>query len=316
MANSGNQNANPMLNMAMFNHLKSHRDITAYNLFHGTTDFTQLAQFDYYEQGFPYLIVLDIPEFMKKLAAAKSEFRTLINNYIHILEYEFTGLQSGLENMQADTGGEINNGYQTLNYITKVNAQSASTFTMTYKERSGSILTRAHELYLRSIRDPNNGLKTYGGLIVRDSSVYGYDSTKNILAKDAGYSNECFTFLYMHTDNTGLLLERSAILAGCMPTTAQLDIYNGTRGEITVPEISVEFTGIPVMGEIVDEKATAILKSMNDATDSVNRAVHRVSWNYEWNITKEKDSATQRSGSLYKAAKNASNVMPDRHIQE
>jgi hypothetical protein len=90
-----------------------------------------------------------------------------------------------------------------------------------------------------------------------------------------------------------------------MPTTAQLDIYNGTRGEITVPESSVEFTGIPVMGEIIDQKATQILNNMNDAADSATNKVHRISWNYNWDVTKNR---------LDKLASTPGYVMKPQHI--
>ena len=40
----------------MFTDLKDPRDVTKYTLFRGTTDFTQLQQFDLYESGYPYLV--------------------------------------------------------------------------------------------------------------------------------------------------------------------------------------------------------------------------------------------------------------------
>ena len=83
----------------MFTDLKSPRDVTKYTLFRGTTDFTQLQQFDLYESGYPYLILVSIPDFLRQMADRDTEIATLVNSYAHIIECEFRGLDSGLENM-------------------------------------------------------------------------------------------------------------------------------------------------------------------------------------------------------------------------
>ena len=116
----------------MFSNLKTPRDITSYTLFRGTTDFTQLQQFDLYESGYPYLIVVSIPEFLRKMADSGDEnVRNLIKSYVHILEYEFRGLESGIDNITANPV-EISNGIQSINVINKVEAPSASNISMRY----------------------------------------------------------------------------------------------------------------------------------------------------------------------------------------
>lgn len=255
----------------MFTDLKSPRDVTKYTLFRGTTDFTQLQQFDLYESGYPYLILVSIPEFLRQMADRDTDVATLVNSYAHIIEYEFKGLDSGLENITSDTS-EINNGLQSMNVITKVNAPSASTFSMRYYEKSGSTITKLHQLYLRSVKDPATGFKTYNGLI-------GFDGDQ-IQPQDAGFHKECFSFLYMHTDNTGLLVEQAAYLVGCMPTTAEQTIYNGTRGDIQFQELTVEFTGFPIFGSAINRRAKEILDWMNSTANS--KMVHRNSWDYEY----------------------------------
>jgi len=170
----------------MFTDLKTPRDITAYTLFRGTTDFTQLQQFDLYESGYPYLIVVSIPEFLRKMAEADTEVAQLVNSYTHILEYEFRGFGSGLEDMSSDST-PIENGLQAMNVITKVNGQGGSNFSMNYMEKSGATITKMHELYLRSVRDPATGFKTYNGMI-------GFENGQ-ILPNDAGFHKECFSFL-------------------------------------------------------------------------------------------------------------------------
>lgn len=262
----------------MFTDLKTPRDVTAYTLFRGTTDFSQLQQFDLYESGYPYLIVVGIPEFLRKMAESDAQasehelsVSSLVNSYTHILEYEFRGLDSGLENITSETQ-EINNGMQSMNVITKVTAPSASTFSMRYYEKAGATLTKMHELYLRSVRDPASGFKTYNGLI-------GFDGDQ-INPADAGFHKECFSFLYMHTDNTGMLIEDAAYLVGCMPTTAELQIYNGQKGEIQFQEIGCEFTGFPIRGSAINKRAKEILDWMNNSANE--KMVHRKSWDYNY----------------------------------
>lgn len=255
----------------MFTDLKTPRDITAYTLFRGTTDFTQLQQFDLYESGYPYLIVVSVPEFLRKMAEADTEVAALLNSYVHILEYEFRGMTSGLEDMSSETS-PISNGIQDMNVITKVNGQGGSTFTMNYWEKSGATITKMHELYLRSVRDPATGFKTYNGMI-------GFDNGQ-ILPNDAGFHKECFSFLYIHTDNTGLLVERAAYLVGCMPTDAQISIFNGEKGNVTFQEVSVDFSGFPITGSAINARAKKILDWMNSSAN--NKMVHRNSWDYNY----------------------------------
>ena len=255
----------------MFTDLKTPRDVTAYTLFRGTTDFTQLQQFDLYESGYPYLVLVSIPDFLKKMAERDPEVARLVDSYTHILEYEFRGL-SGLDNITSETAA-IENGYQSMNVITKTTAPSASTFSMNYYEKSGSIITKMHELYLRSVKDPATGFKTYNGLI-------GFENDM-IQPQDAGFHKECFSFLYMHTDNTGMLLEQAVYLVGCMPTTAELsDLYNSTKGDIQFKEIGVEFSGFPIRGAAVNARAKKILDWMNSSANA--NMVHRNSWDYNY----------------------------------
>lgn len=255
----------------MFNDLKEPRDVTRYTLFRGTTDWTQLQQFDLFKSGYPYLIYVASPRFIEAMAEVDERVNTMVASYKHIIENEFLGFDSGLTNIETETG-EITNGQQTINLITKVNAPSGTTFSMTYREKAGGTITKMHELYLRSVSDPATTFKTYNGLI-------GFDQDQ-IDPADAGFHKECFSFLYMHTDDTGLLLERAAYLTCAQPTTAQLDIYNGRKGQVEFQEISVEYNGFPIQGEAINARAKEILDWMNNEANE--NYVHRNSWNYEY----------------------------------
>lgn len=264
-------------NYNMFTDLKSPRDITGYTLFRGTTDFTQLQQFDLYESGYPYLVVVSIPDFLTEMANQDPNVKTLVDSYVHVLEYEFRGFDSGLENITSDTQ-EINNGLQSMNVITKTN-MSSSNFSMRYYEKSGSILTKMHQLYLRSVKDPATGFKTYNGLIGAEGGID---------PQNAGFHKECFSFLYMHTDNTGLLVEQAAYIVGAMPSTAELNIYNGTKGEVNFQELTCEFTGFPILGAAINKRAKEILDWMNNSANA--NMVHRNSWDYNYDAINDKTS--------------------------
>lgn len=268
-----------------FSDLKSPRDIAKYTLYRGTTDFSQLEQFDMFESGYPYLIMVSMPEFIKKMAEKDEDVRKLVENYKAVIEREFLGFDSGLNNIDTETQ-EISNGVQSINVITKVNAPSASTFSATYREKAGSPITKMHELYLRSIKDPNTTFKTYNGLI-------GFGDGQ-IDPADAGYHKECFSFLYIHTDNTGLLLERAVYWTGCQPTTANLDIYNGRKGDVNFAEIGVEYNGFPLMNKKINAQAKKILDWMNSEANSA--MIRRNSWNYDYaGITDTNSGLSQSS---------------------
>ena len=259
----------------MFKDLKTPADLQKYNLFRGTTDFTQLQQFELYESGYPYLVLVSTPKFLQVMAEKDEGVRQLLRSYKAVIEREFTGFDSGLTNIESETQ-EITNGIQSVNVITKVNAPSGTQISATYREKAGGVITKTHELYLRSIRDPGTTFKTYNGLI-------GLGEGEPLQADNfghTGFQNECFSFLYMHTDNTGLLLERAVYYTCAQPTTAELQIYNGRKGDVTFQEISVEYNAFPVMGEQINAQAKKILDWMYNKANA--NYVERNSWNYNY----------------------------------
>lgn len=235
--------------MPMFENLKQPRNLTQYTLMRGTTDFGNLNQYNLYESGYPYLVVVSVPKFLDTLAAQNSTYKTLLENYLHILVHEFRGID-GFEDITTETQ-TLTNGISELNIITKVQMQSASTFSMRYFEKSGSVLTRLHELYLRGIKDPRTQIKHYNGLI-KDGTL------------ESGYENEVFSFLYFVTDNTGLQIEKAFFIISAQPTKAETSIYEAEKGTIEFKEITCEFTGFPITGSAVDERAKKVLDWINN----------------------------------------------------
>jgi hypothetical protein len=243
---------------SIYTGMKTPRDITKYALMRGVTDFSNLAQFNLYESGYPFLILINIPKFMEQLAASNTEYANLINVYKHVLEYEFRGLD-GIDNMTASTG-EITNGISTLEIINKVEWQSNTKFSMRYFEKSGSLITKVHELYLRGIKDPRTQVKTYNGLLRP-----GANGSTAVMS-EAGYEYETYSFLYFVTDNTLLNIEKAVLLVSCQPSTAELNIYNGEKGQIEFKEITTEFNGYPITGPAVTAKAKEFLDWINNNT--------------------------------------------------
>ncbi len=271
----------------MFDYLKQPRDLTQYTLMRGTTDWTQLEQFNLYEKGFPFLVVVGIPEFLRTAAQSDTKMANLIKNYIHILEYEFRGM-SGLADLTANTSS-ITNGFNDFNVITRTQEQGSETFTFNYTEKSGSTLSKVQEFYLRGVRDPNSGFKHYNGQIGisgrTSEKTYAYNPSVD---GSIGFEKETFSFLYMHTDNTGLMLERAVFLVGAQPTNAPFStLYNADKGSVEFAEIGVEFMAYPIYGTEVDKRAQAILDWMNNESRNTYH-VARNSYDYKWSRVAEK----------------------------
>lgn len=226
------------------------KDLTGWALFRGVTDWANLEQFNQFETGYSFLVVLSIPKFMKRLSETNEKYRKLIETYVHVLEYEFRGLE-GIENMSSDPN-ELTNGIKTLNVITKVNSQSNGQFTMRYYEKAGSLITKFHELFLRGIKDPTTQVKHYHGLIEQ--------------GMEASFANEVFSFLYIVTDNTLQNVEKAFYIVGAQPTSADFQIYNSTKGTIEFQEISVEFNGFPIQNTQVNKRAQELLDWIRKGT--------------------------------------------------
>ena len=227
------------------------KDLTSYALFRGVTDWADLTQFNQFETGYSFLVVLSIPKFMKVLAEKNEKYRNLIETYVHVLEYEFRGLE-GIENISSDPN-EITNGIKTLNVITKVNSQSNGQFTMRYYEKAGSLITKFHELFLRGIKDPTTQVKHYHGLIESGDL-------------EPSFANEVFSFLYIVTDNSLRNVEKAFYIVGAQPPNADFNIYNSTKGTIEFQEISVEFNGFPIQNTQVNKRAQELLDWIRKGT--------------------------------------------------
>ena len=231
----------------MFKDLKKPKNLLQYRMFKGITDFGNATQFDLFETGYSFLVVCKVPRFIEKLASKDSAIQELLNNYVAILENEFKGL-SGIDNITSETS-EISDGISTLNVITKVTEQSASTITMNFTEKSGSTITKFHKYYLSGIKDPRSQARTYHGLL-----------KEGVIEPD--YANEVFTLLYIVTDNTYRNIEAAYLLLNTQITTAETNMYETTKGDISFKELSVEMNCFPVTGDAVNEKAKKVLDWM------------------------------------------------------
>lgn len=232
--------------------LKQAKDLTKYKLYKGVTDFGKVEQFNLYETGYAFMYVVDIPRFIKKLAKKDESIANLINNYVHCIEHEFKNID-GFNDINVEPI-EINNGIETLNMIGKVNRSASTTITMNYTEKTGSVFTRFHELFLKGIKDPSTQAKTYYGLI-REGEL------------DPGYENEIFTFLYINTDNTCLNVEKAYLFLAAQPTKAEVGMYEATKGEINSRDISIEYQTYVAEGKEINLKAKQLLDIQNRSVD-------------------------------------------------
>lgn len=229
----------------MFTNTKDFKDVTTYKLMRGVPDFGSLVQFNPYETGYAAFIICQMPKFIELLAKRNTAYDKLVKNWAHIIEYEFKSFD-GLEAMSADTislGDDLNS----INVISRVNMQSASEFSLTYDEKSGSPLTKFAKLYLTGIKDPRTQVKSYHGLVHSNQL-------------EPGFENEVFTFLFIATDNTMREVEAAYLLIGCQLNSADLDMYNYTKGDINKREVTVKFSGYPIQSTDIDLAASDMLK--------------------------------------------------------
>ena len=261
-----------------FKGLKTPRELLNFNLMRGVTDFSNLEQWDLYEKGYPFLCVVSIPQFLRDLAAQDNNARIIIDNYVHILENDFRGIDN-IDNITGETG-EITNGIRSVSIINKVMKPTNSNFSLNYYERSGSILTKAHELYLTGIKDPDTQVKHYHGLI--DAWTFNGVSTNS--GMDPGPHQECFSFMYFLTDNTMTKIERAFLIAACQPTSANYsDLYTGNKGDIQFAEVSLPFNGFFINNDYVYQKAQDMLLAMRNPANLSGSRIIVDSNNFKYN---------------------------------
>lgn len=230
---------------------KRPRSVAEYTMMRGVTDFTNAAQFNAYLKGYQHLVVISVPEYLKVLGSnGNADAQKLLDLFCYILEYEFKGLD-GIEDITVDNI-EFTDGISTMNSMGKVTQQSASEISMSFTEKSGSVITKFIDMYIRGVRDPRTQAKTYHGLI-----------KNGILA--AGFENEVFNLMYIVTDETMLGLEKAYLLCNAWPNKVPSSIYNGTKGEIEKVDIEVTMQCFVIDGEEVDARALKMLAYLNES---------------------------------------------------
>ena len=245
------------------------RNVTEYTLMKGVTDFSNLKQFDLFESGYSFLTVVSVPRFMQLLAAQDTKIKNLQDGVVHIMESEFRGLD-GIPDIQSDSG-TITNGANELQLINNVTMDTSIQVSMSFYERSGSLITNYLNYYLTGIKDPYSKAKTYHGLV--GSSV-----------TDPGPDYEVFTFLYYVTDNTMRNIEKAYLLANAQPTLAPNGtLYNPQRGTHDFQEIQLSFNCFPIIGDQVNMYAAMMLQNDLTTTDT-SRALILDSNNYKFDV--------------------------------
>ena len=255
--------------MTGLNYIKMPRNVTEYTLMKGVTDFSNLKQFDLFESGYSFLTVVSVPRFMQLLAAQDTKIKNLQDGVVHIMESEFRGLD-GIPDIQSDSG-TITNGANELQLINNVTMDTSIQVSMSFYERSGSLITNYLNYYLTGIKDPYSKAKTYHGLV--GSSV-----------TDPGPDYEVFTFLYYVTDNTMRNIEKAYLLANAQPTLAPNGtLYNPQRGTHDFQEIQLSFNSFPIIGD-QDDMYTAMMLQNDLTTTDTSRALILDSNNYKFDV--------------------------------
>ena len=285
MADTSNvQSTQTGVGQQIFKGLKTPRNLLEYNLMRGVTDFSQLEQFDLYEKGYPWLVVISIPDFMRDLAQYSDEMKTIVGNYVHILEHDFKGIDN-IENITGEPNGEISNGIRSIQLINRVTQGASTTFTMRFYERSGSVMTKFNELYLTGIKDKDTQAKTYHGLI--DWYTFGTGAATES-GKDPGPHREVFSFMYFLTDNTVTKIEKAFLICAAQPTTAEFStLYDGEKGEIGWGELSMSFNGFFINNDQVSLAAQRMLLAMRNPRNNTGSRLIVDSTNFTYEALKK-----------------------------
>lgn len=252
----------------LFTNTNDFKDVSSYRLMRGVPDFGSLVQFNPYETGYAAFIICGMPKFIEELARYNANYNKLMINWMHIIEYEFKSFD-GLQDLSADTiqlGDDLNN----INVINKINMQSASEFSLTYDEKSGTPLTKFAKLYLTGIKDPRTQVKTYHGLIHNKNINYV-----------PGFEKEVFTFLYINTDNTMKHVEASYLIIAAQLNSADTDMFNFTKGDISKREVTVKFSGYPITSPKIDHAAQDMIDYLL-SSDAGARQIIINSNNYDY----------------------------------
>ena len=224
--------------------------VAEYSMMRGVTDFSNAAQFNLYETGYSHLCVISKPEYLEELAKVDSDVAKMLDVFCYILEFEFKGL-SGIEDITVDSL-EVTDGISTMNVVGKVNKQSATGISMSFTEKSGSVLTKFCRMYITGVRDPRTQAKTYHGLIKNGTMA-------------AGFENEVFNLMYIVCDDRLLGLEKAYLFCNAWPNKVSSSIYNGTKGEIDKKDIDITFQCFVIDGDDVDSRALKMLAYLNEA---------------------------------------------------
>lgn len=270
--------------------MKQARQIST--MLRGVPDFSNAAQFNQYETGYQFVIVCKVPIFISKLAEAGAVIsdgtpvKTLINNFVVTIEQESRGM-SGFEDISAETM-EITDGISTLNMINKVTKQSASTFSMSFFEKSGTPIVKFLKYYLEGLKDPRTQAKTYNGALDLG------------LISVPGFEKEVFTLMYINTDNTMKRIEQAYLIVNAQPNKAETTIYEAQKGDIANKEITVEFNGFPIEGKQVDALAKEMLEYLYTRNDDAKVILQ--SNDYDYFMVKEQTRGFTKEGVNFDAS--------------
>lgn len=221
-----------------------------FNKMRGNIDFSNAKQFNFYESGYSFLIVINRPKFIEELGNKDSDIMDLLNLFCYVLENEFRGL-SGIEDLTTEAL-TYDDGINQLETLGKSVQQSKAEITMSFTERSGLALTRFVEYYIKGCKATRTQAKTYHGLIKEGSLAPGFE-------------NEVFNFLYIVTDNTTYGLEKAFMLLNAWPNKAPFSILESEKGTIETKTIELTFTCFILDGDIVNKKAIEVLSYVHES---------------------------------------------------
>lgn len=245
-----------------------------YDFGRGVVDYGKLFQFAPYESGYCFLSVLSSPTIWasdgKDVYNRGGEYQ---RTFVRILETEFKGL-SGIDDITTETTDAVATPLLNVPYVIKTNALNTGQFSMSFTEKTGSAITKYISMYLKSIRAPYTNVKSY------NKSLTIEEAYKGTIGK------ETFDLLYIITNNTCLVVERAFLITNAQPTSAPYsEIYNVTKGDIGIKEVTVPWVGCIREGAIANALAKFYLENLIKTVANDSGIISLDGYNYEYSLS-------------------------------
>lgn len=197
-------------------------------------------------------VLISSPKAMEYMTDAKVQ-RAALKSLVEVMPLTIEGLNSSLSWEFSETPAG-NSGEMFETAIKAARARSVPVFT--WSEKYGMAITRFWTEYGRQlILDPDLGIPA---IVTSEKYRTAEDASASILPDD-----QSFTVLFLEPDETMTRVTNSWLVTNMMPKTGgEITGKREIAGAGEVPTVSIEFTGLTMIGDTVTKMALDYLASL------------------------------------------------------